>query len=76
VEKFLKQLMGKRVDISCGNDSIVRGDVVSVTDELLHLRDENERVIYVAINKIAIIWEVKEQSQRPGFVLGKQKSEP
>jgi hypothetical protein len=70
MEEFLRQLMGKKVDVSCGTTAAVRGDVVDVKDGILFLRDENERVAYVAIEKIAVLWEVKEHQSRPGF-LGK-----
>jgi len=46
----------------------VRGDIVDVKDALLYLRDEHDRVAYVAINKIAVVWEIKENQTRPGFV--------
>ncbi len=45
-----------------------RGDVVDVKDGVLYLRDEDEKVAYVSIDKIALITEVKESSQRPGFL--------
>jgi len=69
MEDFLKKLMGKKIDISCGLSSTVRGDVIDVKNGLLHLRDEQERVAYVAIEKVAIVWEVKEHQTRPGFVV-------
>jgi len=69
MEEFLKGLMGKKIDISCGTTSTVRGDVVEVKNGLLHLRDEHERVAYVAIEKVAIVWEVSEHQIRPGFVV-------
>ncbi len=31
MEEFLKQLMGKKVDISCGANATFRGEVVNVT---------------------------------------------
>jgi hypothetical protein len=68
MEEFLTQLMGKRIDISCGSSAVVRGDVIAVKDGVLYLRDEEERVAYVAVEKIAIVWEVKEHQTRPGFV--------
>jgi hypothetical protein len=46
----------------------VRGDVMDVKDGILYMRDEHERVAYVAIEKVAVIWEVKEHQTRPGFV--------
>jgi len=68
MEEFLKQLMGKKIDISCGTTSTVRGDVVDVKNGILYLRDEEERVAYVSIEQVAIVWEVKEHQTRPGFV--------
>lgn len=68
MEEFLKQLMGKKIDISCGSNSTVRGDVVDVKEGILYLRDEHERVAYVAIDKIAVVWECKDNQTRPGFV--------
>lgn len=69
MEEFLQQLMGKKIDISCGSNSTVRGDVVDVKGGVLYLRDEHERVAYVAIDKIAIVWECKDSQNRPGFVV-------
>lgn len=68
MEDFLKQLMGKQIDVSCGTTAIVRGDVVDVKDGLLFMRDEDERVAYVVIEKIAFIWEVKDAEPKAGFV--------
>jgi hypothetical protein len=68
MEEFLKQLLGKKIDISCGAASTVRGDVMDVKDGILYLRDDNDRVAYVSIERVAIVWEVKEQQTRPGFV--------
>ena len=69
MEEFLKQLMGKKVDISCGASANFSGEIVNVNGGILYLRDENERVAYIAIDKIAIIWEEKNSQQRPGFVV-------
>jgi hypothetical protein len=69
MEEFLTQMMGKRIDVSCGTTAVVRGDVVAVKDGVLYLRDEDERVAYVAVEKIGIVWEVKEHLSRPGFVV-------
>jgi len=69
MEDFLKQLMGKKIDIACGANATVRGDVVDVKSGILYLRDEHERVAYVAIEKIAIVWECKDNQTRPGFVV-------
>ena len=68
MEEFLKQLMGKEIDVSCGAGATVRGDVVDVKNGVLYVRDDQERVAYIAIEKIAVIWEVKSHINRPGFV--------
>jgi TRAP-type mannitol/chloroaromatic compound transport system permease small subunit len=69
MEEFLKQLMGKRVDVAYGTSATVRGDVVDVKDGVLFLRDEEDNVAYVAIGRIAVVWEVTEHQTRPGFVV-------
>lgn len=68
MEEFLKKLMGKKIDISCGTNSTVSGDVADVRNGVLYLRDENERIAYVSIEKIAIVWEAAEHQNRPGFL--------
>jgi hypothetical protein len=68
MENFLRQLMGKKIDVSCGANATVRGDVVEIKDGILYLRDEDERLVYVAVEKIAIVWECKDTVIRPGFV--------
>ncbi|MEZ5345325.1 MAG: MM0924 family protein [Pyrinomonadaceae bacterium] len=68
MEDFLKQLMGKQIDVSCGTSATVRGSVVDVKEGILYLRDENERVAYVVIEKIAFVWEAKDNEPKAGFV--------
>ncbi|MBS1796236.1 MAG: hypothetical protein JSS81_20450 [Acidobacteria bacterium] len=68
MEEFLKTLMGKKIDVSCGSNASFRGDVMDVKSGILFLRDDDEKVAYVAIDKIAVICEVREHQSRPGFV--------
>ncbi len=70
MEEFLVQLMGKKVDVLCGTGSAVRGEIVNVKDGILYLRDD-EKVAYVAVEKVAVVWEVKDHEVRTGFVTGK-----
>ncbi len=72
MEDFLVGLMGKKIDVSCGSNSTVRGDVAAVKEGILHLRHDSERIAYVAIDKITIVWEAKDHEARPGFVFGKK----
>ena len=66
MEEFLTQLMGKKIDVSCGTGAAVRGEVVNVKDGILYLRDD-ARVAYVAVEKVAVVWEVTEHEVRTGF---------
>jgi hypothetical protein len=68
MEEFLKQLRGKKIDVSCGANTSFGGEVVDVKNGVLYLRDEDERTAYVAIEKIAVVWENKEDKSRLGFV--------
>ena len=68
MEELLKQLMGKKVDITCGTNATFRGDVIDVKTGVLYLRDEEEKVAYVAIDKIAVIYESNDHPVKPGFI--------
>ena len=68
MEEFLKQLTGKKIDVSCGANASFGGEVVDVKNGVLYLRDEDERTAYVAIEKINVVWENKEDKSRLGFV--------
>jgi TRAP-type mannitol/chloroaromatic compound transport system permease small subunit len=68
MEELLKHLMGKKIDVICGSNAAFRGDVVDVKGGVLYLRDETDRVAYVAVDRIALIYEVKEHASRPGFL--------
>ena len=69
MEELLKQLMGKKIDITCGTNATFRGDVIDVKTGVLYLRDEDDKVAYVAIDKVAVVYEVKEPQSRPGFIV-------
>ena len=68
MEELLNQLMGKKLDVTCGTNAAFRGDVIDVKSGVLYLRDEDEKVAYVSIDKIAVVYEVKEHVSRPGFI--------
>lgn len=68
MEELLNHLLGKKIDVTCGTNAAFRGDVVDVKEGVLYLRDEDDRVAYVSIDKIAVIYELKDNHPRPGFV--------
>ncbi len=69
MEELLKQLLGKKIDVTCGTNAAFRGDVIDVKTGVLYLRDEDEKVAYVAVDKIAVVYECTDQHSRPGFVI-------
>ena len=68
MEELLKQLLGKKIDVTCGTNAAFRGDVIDVKTGVLYLRDEDEKVAYVAVDKIAVVYECTDQHSRPGFI--------
>lgn len=68
MEHFLSKLVGKQIDVFCGGASSLRGDVIKVESGVLHLRDNENRSCYVAIDKILVVWEAREDTNRAGFV--------
>ncbi len=70
MQEFLSRMIGRKVDIFCGGASSLRGEVVKVEGGVLHLKDDDQLMCYVAIDKIAVVWEAREQEHRAGFVSG------
>ncbi|HKP73255.1 MAG TPA: MM0924 family protein [Pyrinomonadaceae bacterium] len=69
MQDFLARMTGKRVDVFCGGASSWRGEIVKVEVGVLHLKDEEGAVCYVAIEKIIAVWESRDASEhRAGFI--------
>jgi len=68
MKELLSKLIGKEVDVVCTGNSSLRGKVVKVDDDVLHLKDENDNVCYVAIDKITAVWEKRDKDRHPGFI--------
>jgi hypothetical protein len=68
VEDFLSRLIGKKIDLFCGGASSVRGEVLKVEMSVLHLRDDEGHTCYVAIDKIIVVWEARDDNHPAGFV--------
>jgi len=69
MEELLRSLMGKSVDVACGASATFRGEVIDVKGGVLYLRDESAEVAYVAVDKIAVVYERKDLHSRPGFIV-------
>jgi hypothetical protein len=68
MEKFLQTLIGQRIDVFCGATSSLRGDVAKVEDGILHLKDDEGEVCYVAVDKIIAVWEKRDKERHTGFL--------
>ena len=68
MEELLKNLTGKKIDVSCGTGPILRGEVKQVIGGVLYLRDEEDKPAYVSVDKIASIYECSDSATRPGFI--------
>ncbi len=68
MERFLAGFIGKKLDVYCGGASSLRGEVLKVEDGLLHLKDNDGKICFVAIDKIVVVWEAREDEHRAGFV--------
>ncbi len=68
MESFLSRFIGKKIDVYCGGSASLRGDVIKVESGVLHLRDVEGKSCYIAIDKVVVVWEAKEDSHRAGFM--------
>jgi hypothetical protein len=68
VEDFLSKLIGKKIDVYCGGASSLRGEVLKVESGVLHLRDDDGKHCYVAVEKVIVVWEARDDEHRAGFV--------
>ena len=70
MREFLSKMIGRKIDVYCGGSSSLRGEVVKVEGGVLHVRDEEDQMCFVAIEKIIVVWEAREEEKRAGFVSG------
>ena len=68
MDNFLSKFIGKRIDVYCGGSASLRGDVIKVEGGVLHLNDTEQRMCFVAIDKIVAVWEAPDEEHRAGFV--------
>lgn len=68
MQDFLSKMIGHKLDVYCAGSASLRGEVLKVEDGLLQLRDNDDRLCYVAIDKIVVVWEARDEEHRAGFV--------
>lgn len=68
MQELLSKMVGRQLDIVCSGAVTVRGEALQVADGILYLKDEDEQLAYLAIDKIVVIWEARDNEPRAGFV--------
>ena len=68
MQELLSKMVGRKIDIRCSGASSLRGEVVKVEGSVLQLKDDEDQICYVAIDKIVAVWEKRDKERQPGFV--------
>ncbi len=68
MRNLLEGLIGREIDVSCGNSSIT-GKVIRVQGEVLQI-EKDDVTCYINIDKIVAVWDSQEKkSKAPGFTV-------
>ena len=73
MEEFLSKLIGRRIDVYCGGGASLRGEALKVDGGILYLKDDEEQLCYIVVEKIVVVWEARESEHRAGFFGGRLK---
>lgn len=68
MQNLLSKMIGKKIDVYCGGASSLSGEVVKVEEGVLHLKDSDDKTCFVAVDKVVVVWEAKDDEHRAGFV--------
>lgn len=68
MNNLLSKLVGKKVDLRCEGFASLRGEVIKVEGGTVQLRDSEDKICFVAIDKIVVVWEAPDEEHRAGFV--------
>ena len=68
MEELLTQMIGKKIALTCGTSSVIRGEVVGMGGGILSLKDKDGKTAYVSLDKVAVVWEISENEGRAGFI--------
>ena len=68
MEELLRRFIGKKIDVSFGSAAVFRGEVKNVGQGILSLLDDEDREVFIAMERIASVTECQDHSARPGFV--------
>ncbi len=68
MEEFLSKMIGRKLDVYCGGASSLRGEVIKVEGGVLHIKDNDKKMCFVAVDKIMVVWDARDEDHRAGFV--------
>jgi uncharacterized protein DUF6897 len=68
MQALLAKMIGKKIDVYCGGASSLRGEVLKVEEGVLELQDSDGKTCYVAVDKILVVWEARDDDHKAGFV--------
>jgi hypothetical protein len=68
MQTLLAKMIGKKIDVYGGGASSLRGEVMKVEEGVLQLKDSDGKTCYVAVDKIMVVWEAKDDDHKAGFV--------
>lgn len=65
---LLARLVGKKVDLRCEGATSLRGEVIKLEGGVVQLKDSEDKILFVAIDKIVVVWDEPDEEHRAGFV--------
>jgi hypothetical protein len=68
MNELLSTMIGKKIDVLCSGASSLRGEVLKVEGGVLQMQDSDEKTCFVAIDKIIVVWDARDEEHRAGFV--------
>jgi hypothetical protein len=68
MEELLTQMIGKKIALTCGTSSVIRGEAVAIGGGILSLKDKDGKTAYVSLERVAVVWEITENEGRAGFI--------
>ena len=70
MKTFLQGFIGKKIDVVCTGGVAVSGTAEAIETDVLVLKDDEDKVCYVAVDKITVVWETQDKTHRTGFRSG------
>ena len=68
MEEILGNLLGKRIDVNCGNAAMFRGENLGYSNGVLEIKDESGKTVYIEGTRILAVSEATDAASRPGFI--------